>query len=584
MCFACKCAFTLIRRKHHCRICKRVFCFDCSNNYAKPVSYLSLGSKSLRMCTACHKNQVEADRLEVFVLLLAAMPLSMKDKWKCRTINKDWNKAWMHFSEVRHIQYKTPFNPYTKLESLWMRTHSWEFYGHNRLFMAHALQCRRRRDLLLKHPQILSRAKYSGNIYRCKCLWGTKRRVSCRTLMCSSQCRAYFSDSDMVEMVTQNIYMDTGRCREVRPWMVPWFARAGIIVPSMYGLMEAQILDDGELVAKTQAVIPLQETQAWTKMRNLFAMIRKLVQYKDLAMREKIRKDLFDMYFVIEYPYSDTQLITDIDIENIIDVDSSSRPAIVPFHMHRGMTKFVLIKNDDVRNDRLAQVTLMLIGEIAGINVTTYNVIPTGKTTGWIELIPNCTTLYDIKYVRQTTIMDYIMEHNPEKTAAEIKARFVQSVAVSCVLSYILGLGDRHLENIMVSESGELLHIDFGYLFGEDPHMVPSEMRITRQTLEAMGGLNSNTFQEFGRQCEAIYGKVRKAAPLWYALFKHYGNEKAHKWVGERLIPGEFDTASATQIVDIVHKNSSTSILQHILDTTRVVRKSIVGLPQHFAT
>ena len=49
----------------------------------------------------------------------------------------------------------------------------------------------------------------------------------------------------------------------------------------------------------------------------------------------------------------------------------------------------------------------------------------------------------------------------------------------------------------------------------------------------------------------------------------------AHKWVGERLIPGEFDTARATRIVDIVHRNSSTSWVQHILDTSRLVRKTI---------
>lgn len=548
----------------------------------KPVSYLSLPDEEMRMCRECHKNQTNAKDVEAYIILLAAMPLTMKEKWKCRVLSKKWNSAWMHFTEVRHIQYKIPYYPFNRLENLWIRSHRHEFGGHNRLIMATAVRYRRKRDKLLVVPQIKERVKKDKDkmcLFKKKWRYGDPR-VSCRILMCSSQCRAHMSESDNLEMITQNIMViDEGNKRPtIKPWMVPWFIKAKCLVPTIPGLLETIIEGHGEQIAKTEAVLDIHQRRKWNKLKKLFAFINKMVQYKDKGMRKKIKFELFNTFYIFEYPFSNNEIITDIDLDGVIDVESNSNPVIIPFIMQDNTIKNILVKNEDVRNDRLAQVTLMFISRIANVDVTTYSVIPTGKNSGWIEIMPHCTTLYDIKYNRQTTIMDFIMEHNPEKTAQEIKHKFTQSVAVSCVLSYILGLGDRHLENILVSEGGELLHIDFGYLFNSDPHGVPTEMRITRQTLEAMGGLQSKTFKEFSQQCEHIYGKVRKAAPLWYALFKHKGEEMAHQWVGERLIPGEFDTASATQIVDIVHKNSSTSFIQHILDTTRVVRKSITRL------
>ena len=56
-------------------------------------------------------------------------------------------------------------------------------------------------------------------------------------------------------------------------------------------------------------------------------------------------------------------------------------------------------------------------------------------------------------------------------------------------MCYVLGVGDRHLDNLLLCENGRLFHVDFGFILGRDPKPLPPPMKLTSEMLQAMGGI-----------------------------------------------------------------------------------------------
>lgn len=73
----------------------------------------------------------------------------------------------------------------------------------------------------------------------------------------------------------------------------------------------------------------------------------------------------------------------------------------------------------------------------------------------------------------------------------ERRLAYIKSVAVSSIIGYILGIGDRHVQNVLVDEkTAEVIHIDFGIAFelGKNlptPETIP--FRLTRDIVAGMG-------------------------------------------------------------------------------------------------
>ena len=50
-----------------------------------------------------------------------------------------------------------------------------------------------------------------------------------------------------------------------------------------------------------------------------------------------------------------------------------------------------------------------------------------------------------------------------------VNPRLVASAAASYVSAHVLGVRDRHSDNILVAADGTIFHIDFGHILGDGP-------------------------------------------------------------------------------------------------------------------
>lgn len=103
-----------------------------------------------------------------------------------------------------------------------------------------------------------------------------------------------------------------------------------------------------------------------------------------------------------------------------------------------------------------------------------YKVISTGFNIGFIEKV-KAKTLFQIQMeggkastyqIDTLSLFRWICDNNPNDKLNKAINNFTKSCAAYCVATFIIGIGDRHPDNIMVSKEGHIFHIDFGHFLG----------------------------------------------------------------------------------------------------------------------
>jgi serine/threonine-protein kinase mTOR len=143
--------------------------------------------------------------------------------------------------------------------------------------------------------------------------------------------------------------------------------------------------------------------------------------------------------------------------------------------------------------------------------------------------------------LKQTEGMDLarMMFINAGNCDRSLKARLVysRSLAMTSIVGYVLGLGDRHPSNLMIDrESGQVVHVDFGDCFDVTcfrdryPEKIP--FRLTRQLINALevAGLEGT----FRITCERVMDLIRNNRDTVMAMLEAFIYDPLVTW---RLLP-----------------------------------------------
>ena len=114
----------------------------------------------------------------------------------------------------------------------------------------------------------------------------------------------------------------------------------------------------------------------------------------------------------------------------------------------------------------------------------------------------------------------------------ENRKRFTRSVATSSMAGYVVGLGDRHAQNVLFDmQTAEVIHIDLGIAFDQGklltvPELVP--FRLTQDIVDGMGMTGCDGY--FRRGCQEAMHVLRSEKHAILTLLDVFRHDPLYSW------------------------------------------------------
>ncbi|XP_011875240.1 PREDICTED: serine/threonine-protein kinase ATR [Vollenhovia emeryi] len=268
--------------------------------------------------------------------------------------------------------------------------------------------------------------------------------------------------------------------------------------------------------------------------------------------------------------------------ENVVVMPSLQRPRRIALRGSDGKEYLFMCKpKDDLRKD----FRLMEFNDIVNkylqndpesrqrrLYIRTYSVAPLNEECGLIEWVPNLvglrptiTNLYKEKGIapenrelkpmicalgdslekkRQMFLEKLLPRHPPvfgdwfrimfpdSYGWYEARTAYIRTTAVMSMVGYILGLGDRHGENILFdSKCGDCVHVDFNCLFNRGELLEWAErvpFRLTHNMIDAMGPLKIEG--PFRRACQITMRVLRQESSTLLSVLTPFVYDPLVSW------------------------------------------------------
>lgn len=163
----------------------------------------------------------------------------------------------------------------------------------------------------------------------------------------------------------------------------------------------------------------------------------------------------------------------------------------------------------------------------------------------------------------------------------ERRYAYTLSVAVSSMIGYILGIGDRHVQNILIDlKTAEIIHIDFGVAFElgkclPHPELIP--FRLTRDIIAPMGV--SGVEGIFQKACEKTMSVLRENEKTLMTILEVLLYDPMYSWAvgveNAKRAQLEYDSENENDI-DIEDKQEQDSIASRALQRIQAKLQGLV--------
>ncbi len=287
---------------------------------------------------------------------------------------------------------------------------------------------------------------------------------------------------------------------------------------------------------------------------------------------KKYLANMFESFKPIRLPYAPNIEIIGVDLDNIAIKNSYTKPVIIPFITTQGTIR-LLFKKESIMNDVIVLNLMTLCdiilnehlgstlgGDRIGFGVVVYPTMPLTANSGMIEIIENAETVYEI-INKKRNIFKHIIEKNEDKKSADVIDTYMFSLVSYTLHSYFLGLGDRHLQNIMITDDGAIFHIDFGFILGTEAYpLTATNIKLNSDMLDVIGGSDGSRYNTYLDLCSKGIIILRKYFNMFFILLSQdlkFKEKHIEKFVMSRFQPRQTDNEVISELMAIIRKSNN---------------------------